>query len=175
MPALSGAITPKMPGSFTAKNDKWGLTLQSRSNHNKATCALANKLARICYATLRDHEPYERARLTRKSSARPSRCRPEQPHNPNPPTPASESTRPSWPTGLHPQRPTPITTLAVPLPLATIGASLTQIPCRHGTPSHHRCRIYDCRQYPLSPQPRRALLLAGGVHIRFVRPHPRTT
>ena len=28
--------------------------------------ALANKLARICYATLRDQEPFERSRLTRK-------------------------------------------------------------------------------------------------------------
>ena len=37
----------------------------SRST-NKATCALANKLARICYATLRDGEPYGAARLTRK-------------------------------------------------------------------------------------------------------------
>jgi hypothetical protein len=27
-------------------------------NHNKAACAVANKLARICYATLRDGEPY---------------------------------------------------------------------------------------------------------------------
>jgi len=36
----------------------WALSLQARSNHNKAACALANKLARICYATLRDHEPY---------------------------------------------------------------------------------------------------------------------
>jgi transposase len=36
----------------------WALTIQHRSNHNKATCALANKLARICYATLRDGEPY---------------------------------------------------------------------------------------------------------------------
>jgi hypothetical protein len=25
----------------------------------KATCALANKLARICYATLRDHAPFD--------------------------------------------------------------------------------------------------------------------
>lgn len=32
----------------------WALAVQARSNHNKATCALANKLARICYATLRD-------------------------------------------------------------------------------------------------------------------------
>jgi transposase len=45
---------------------QWGLAVQSRSNHNKATCALANKLARICYATLRDQEPYEKMKLTRK-------------------------------------------------------------------------------------------------------------
>jgi transposase len=36
----------------------WALQVQARSNHNKATCALANKLARICYACLRDHAPY---------------------------------------------------------------------------------------------------------------------
>lgn len=38
---------------------RWALTVQGRTNHNKAACALANKLARICYATLRDGEPYE--------------------------------------------------------------------------------------------------------------------
>lgn len=37
---------------------RWALDVQSRSNHNKAACALANKLARICYATLRDMEPF---------------------------------------------------------------------------------------------------------------------
>ena len=31
--------------------------LQQRTNHNKATCALANKLARICYAAARSHSP----------------------------------------------------------------------------------------------------------------------
>ena len=42
-------------------------TVQNRSNHNKAAYALANKMARICYATLRDRQPYdEPARLTRK-------------------------------------------------------------------------------------------------------------
>jgi transposase len=45
---------------------QWALAVQCRSNHNKATCALANKLARICYATLRDHEPYQKTRLTKK-------------------------------------------------------------------------------------------------------------
>ncbi|MFG6458637.1 IS110 family transposase [Roseateles sp. BYS96W] len=46
----------------------WALAVQARSNHNKATCALANKLARICYATLRDHETFdEKAALERKT------------------------------------------------------------------------------------------------------------
>jgi hypothetical protein len=36
----------------------WATAVQGRTNHNKATCALANKLARICYATLRDNHPY---------------------------------------------------------------------------------------------------------------------
>jgi transposase len=41
--------------------------VQARSNHNKAACALANKLARICYATLRDKEPFEDSqRLSKK-------------------------------------------------------------------------------------------------------------
>jgi transposase len=42
--------------------------LEARSNHNKAACALANKLARICYATLRDKEPFgeQTVRLSKK-------------------------------------------------------------------------------------------------------------
>jgi transposase len=46
---------------------QWALNVQSRSNHNKATCALANKLARICFATLRDQEPYEKTRVNKKA------------------------------------------------------------------------------------------------------------
>ena len=46
---------------------RWALDVQRRSNHNKAACALANKLARICYATLRDKTPFgETQRLNRK-------------------------------------------------------------------------------------------------------------
>ena len=45
---------------------QWALGVEHRSNHNKATCALANKLARICYATLRDGEPNGAARLNKK-------------------------------------------------------------------------------------------------------------
>ena len=45
--------------------------VQGRSNHNKATCALANKLARICYATLRDKEKFDETQpLTKKRSGR---------------------------------------------------------------------------------------------------------
>ena len=46
---------------------RWALDVQARGNHNKAACALANKLARICYATLRDKEPFgESQRLNKK-------------------------------------------------------------------------------------------------------------
>lgn len=46
---------------------QWSLMVQGRSNHNKAACALANKLARICYATLRDGQSYgEPVRMTKK-------------------------------------------------------------------------------------------------------------
>jgi transposase len=45
---------------------RWALQIQQRSNHNKAVCALANKLARICYAVLRDHQPYGAAHLAHK-------------------------------------------------------------------------------------------------------------
>jgi transposase len=37
---------------------RWALDVQARDNHNRAACALANKLARICYATPRDKEPF---------------------------------------------------------------------------------------------------------------------
>lgn len=55
---------------------QWALAVQSRANHNKATCALANKLARICFATLRDHAPYGAApapkKLTRQAFPMPA-------------------------------------------------------------------------------------------------------
>ena len=38
---------------------RWALQVQARTCHNKAACALANKLARICYACLRDKVPYQ--------------------------------------------------------------------------------------------------------------------
>lgn len=51
---------------------RWALEVQARSNHNKAACALANKLARICYATLRDKEPFCESQQLNKKMFRPS-------------------------------------------------------------------------------------------------------
>jgi len=48
----------------------WALAVQRRTNHNKATCALANKLARICYACLRDGAPYGHVKRLEKKIAR---------------------------------------------------------------------------------------------------------
>lgn len=45
---------------------RWALSVQSRTHHNRATCALANKMARICYAVLRDHQDYGGVGVDRK-------------------------------------------------------------------------------------------------------------
>jgi transposase len=37
----------------------WANQLQHRTHHNKAACAVANKMARVCYAVLRDGEPFD--------------------------------------------------------------------------------------------------------------------
>jgi len=47
----------------------WALGIALRSHHNKATCALANKLARICFAVLRSLEPYAPGKLVQLSPA----------------------------------------------------------------------------------------------------------
>jgi transposase len=51
---LRAAVAAQGKGKSVQGVRHWALQVQARSNHNKATCALANKLARICYATLRD-------------------------------------------------------------------------------------------------------------------------
>jgi hypothetical protein len=63
---LRVAVVAKRLGKPLDSLRSWALNLQSRSNHNKAVCALANKLARICFATLRDQEPFEKLKLLRK-------------------------------------------------------------------------------------------------------------
>jgi hypothetical protein len=44
--------------------------VQGRTNHNKATCALAHKIARICYACLRDSSPYGQVKRLEKKITR---------------------------------------------------------------------------------------------------------
>jgi len=55
---LRAASVSRQAGKTLDGLRSWGLAVQARANHNKAACALANKLARICYATLRDKEPF---------------------------------------------------------------------------------------------------------------------
>lgn len=38
----------------------WALRVELRTGHNKATVALANRLARIAWRVWHDHRPYER-------------------------------------------------------------------------------------------------------------------
>ena len=55
---LRAASTARLAGRKLDDLRNWATAVQLRTNHNKAACALANKLARICYATLRDGTPY---------------------------------------------------------------------------------------------------------------------
>ena len=55
---LRAASVAKLAGRSLDGLRQWALAVQGRTNHNKAACALANKIARICYATLRDAVPY---------------------------------------------------------------------------------------------------------------------
>ena len=55
---LRTAVVAEAAGRPLDRMRAWAMSLQARANHNKAACALANKLARICYATLRDGKPY---------------------------------------------------------------------------------------------------------------------
>jgi hypothetical protein len=74
--ALRAASAATHAGKTVDPLRHWALAARGRSNHNQATCALANSLARIRYATLRNGERYGAARLhkkiTRKAFALPA-------------------------------------------------------------------------------------------------------
>ncbi len=55
---LRAATLAQQAGRSVDGLRQWAQTVQRRTNHNKAACALANKMARICYATLRDGVGY---------------------------------------------------------------------------------------------------------------------
>jgi transposase len=63
---IYAAATKAKTGQPLDRLRSWALSLEARSNRNKAVCALANKLARLCYAILRDREPYAAVKLTHK-------------------------------------------------------------------------------------------------------------
>lgn len=55
---LRAAVLGRQAGRSLDGLRTWATEVQARVHHNKAACALANKLARICYAVLRDATPY---------------------------------------------------------------------------------------------------------------------
>lgn len=69
---LRAASVSRQAGKTLDGLRSWALAVQARANHNKAACAVADKLARIGYASLRDGEPYKRVRrhsMQRQTSA----------------------------------------------------------------------------------------------------------
>ena len=55
---LRAASAARSKGQSLTGVRLWATEIQNRSNHNKAVCALANKLARIGYAVLRDQTAF---------------------------------------------------------------------------------------------------------------------
>jgi len=58
---LRAATVARRMGRNVDRLRAWALAVQERTNHNKATCALANKLARIAWAVWVKHEKYQSA------------------------------------------------------------------------------------------------------------------
>lgn len=56
---LQAAARAQSAGRDCTGLKAWALAVRDRTNQNKATCALANKLARICFATLRHKQPFD--------------------------------------------------------------------------------------------------------------------
>jgi transposase len=65
---LRAATVARRAGRQVDRLKIWALEVQSRTNHNKATCALANKLARIAWAVWTKHEKYQSAAVAIDSS-----------------------------------------------------------------------------------------------------------
>lgn len=55
---LRAATVARRAGRQIDRLKSWALAVQARTNHNKAACALANKLARIAWAVWVKHEKY---------------------------------------------------------------------------------------------------------------------
>jgi transposase len=61
---LRAALVAQRAGRALDRLKSWALEVQSRTNHNKAACAVANKLARIAWAVWMKHEKYQAAALS---------------------------------------------------------------------------------------------------------------
>ena len=55
---MRSATVARRAGREIDRLKHWALEVQGRTNHNKAACALANKLARIAWAVWVKHESY---------------------------------------------------------------------------------------------------------------------
>lgn len=55
---LRSATVARRAGKQIDRLKTWALSVQARTNHNKAACALANKMARIAWAVWVKHEKY---------------------------------------------------------------------------------------------------------------------
>ena len=58
---LRAAVIARRAGRPLDRLKAWALEVQGRANHNKAACAVANKLARIAWAVWVKHEKYQAA------------------------------------------------------------------------------------------------------------------
>ena len=66
---LQAAARAQSAGRECTGLKAWALAVRDRSNQNKATCALANKLAHICFATLRHQQPFDAQRACKPRPA----------------------------------------------------------------------------------------------------------
>jgi transposase len=61
---LRSAVLARRVGRPLDRLKSWALEVQARTNHNKAACAVANKLARIAWAVWLKHENYQAVAVT---------------------------------------------------------------------------------------------------------------
>ena len=57
--ALNAAIMRLHKGEALTRLQRWAVELAGRVGHNKAACALANKLARVAYAVVRQGRGFD--------------------------------------------------------------------------------------------------------------------
>lgn len=69
---LRAATAAVAKGKALTPLREWAIGVQARTKHNKATCALANELARVCFTTRRDHAVYDDSATVQRKMQRQS-------------------------------------------------------------------------------------------------------